>query len=110
MPEPIVERKDVETALEARRELGPDYERQVIDTLVDRIEQRVEERLNARTSVDRRPRPIPLILPLGSLGIGIGVTGAALGPTNGGAGGVLVAIVAWIAIAIVNLAYAMTRR
>jgi hypothetical protein len=108
MPEPIVERKDVETALEARQELGPDYERQVIDAFVDRIERRVDDRLAEMKP--KGPRPIPLLLPLGSMGIGIGMTGAALGPTNGGAGGVLVAIVAWIAIAVVNLAYAATRR
>jgi hypothetical protein len=110
MPEPIVERKDVETALEARRELGPEYDRQVIDSFVDRIERRVDERLAEMRPTRQGPRPVPLILPLGSLGIGIGVTGAALGPTNGGAGGVLVAIIAWIAIAVVNLADAATRR
>ena len=110
MPEPIVDRRDVETALEARRELGPEYERHVIDSFVDRIERRVEERLRDKSPVDRRSRPIPLMLPLGSLGIGIGATGAALGPTNGGAGGIIVAIVAWLAIAIVNLVYAATRR
>ena len=108
MPEPIVERRDVETALEARRELGPDYERQVIDSFVDRIERRVEERLAAGRKPAER-RPVPILLPLGSLGIGIGATGASLGPTNGSAGGILVAIIAWIAIALVNAAYALRR-
>ena len=107
MPEPIVERRDVETALEARRELGPDYERQVVDSLVDRIERRVEERVGSRKPAERRP--VPILLPLGSLGIGIGATGAALGPTNGSAGGIVVAIIAWIAIAVVNAAYALRR-
>jgi hypothetical protein len=106
MPEPIVERKDVETALEARRELGPDYDRQVIDAFVDRIERRVDERLAEMKP--KGPRPIPLLLPLGSMGIGIGATGAALGPTSGG-GGVFVAVIAWLAIAIVNVAYALRR-
>ena len=107
MPEPIVERRDVETALEARRELGPDYERQVVDSFVDRIERRVEERLGGRKPAERRP--IPILLPLGSLGIGIGATGASLGPTGGSAGGIVVAIIAWIAIALVNIAYALRR-
>jgi hypothetical protein len=107
MPEPTVDRHDVETALEARRELGREYEPQVIDAFVDRIEQRIEERVGFRKPAERQP--IPLLLPLGSLGIGIGATGAALGPTNGGAGGILVAIIAWIAIAIVNVAYALRR-
>jgi hypothetical protein len=107
MREPTVDRHDVETALEARRELGPEYEPQVIDSFVDRIERRLDERVRARKPIERRP--IPLLLPLGSLGIGIGATGAALGPTNGGAGGIIVAIIAWLAIAVVNVAYALRR-
>ena len=107
MPEPTVDRRDVETALEARRELGPEYERHVIDSFVDRIEQRLDDRLQARQPTERRP--IPLLLPLGSLGIGVAATGSALGPTNGSAGGIVVAIIAWIAIALVNLAYALRR-
>jgi hypothetical protein len=107
MREPTVDRHDVETALEARRELGAEYEPQVIDSFVDRIERRLDERVQARKPIERRP--IPLLLPLGSLGIGIGATGAALGPTNGGAGGIVVAIIAWLAIAIVNVAYALRR-
>ena len=107
MPEPTVDRGDVETALEARRELGPDYEPQVIDAFVERIERRLEHREGTREPAERRP--IPVLLPLGSLGIGIGATGAALGPTNGSAGGILVAIIAWIAIAVVNAAYALRR-
>jgi hypothetical protein len=107
MPEPTVDRHEVETALESRRELGPEYEPQVIDSFVDRIERRVEERLRERRPSERRP--IPLLLPLGSLGIGIGATGAALGPTNGSGGGIVVAIIAWLAIMIVNVAYALRR-
>jgi hypothetical protein len=106
--QPPVDRGDVESALEARRELGPEYESQVIDAFLDKIDRRLEQRQVARQPRERQP--VPLLLPLGSLGIGIGVTGAALGPTNGGAGGVLVAVIAWIAIAVVNLAYALTRR
>jgi len=45
--EAVVERKDVETALEARRELGPEYEPQIVDSIVEKIEKRVDERLRA---------------------------------------------------------------
>jgi hypothetical protein len=103
----MVEREDVHAAIEARRELGAELEPQVIDTFIERVEKRIDERV--RDSRPARPRPIPLILPLGSLGIGIGATGAALGPTNGGAGGIIVAIIAWLAIALVNIAYALRR-
>jgi len=108
MAQPPLDRQDLESALEARRELGPEYDPHVIDSLLDKIDARIDARLKEHEPPPRRP--IPLILPLGSLGIGIGATGAALGPTNGGAGGIFVAVVAWIAIAIVNLAYALGRR
>jgi len=106
MPEPIVDRRDVESALEARRELGPEYDHHVVDSLVRQIEQRLDERLRERQP--REHRPIPVLLPLGSLGLGIGATGAALGPTHGGSG-IAVAIIAWVAIAVVNVAYALRR-
>jgi hypothetical protein len=103
----MVEREDVQSAIEARRELGEELEPQVIDSFLERIEKRIDERV--RNTRPAKPKPIPLILPLGSLGIGIGATGAALGPTDGSAGGIVVAIVAWLAIAIVNIAYALRR-
>jgi hypothetical protein len=98
----VVERKDVEAALEARRELGREYEPEVIDAFLEKIDRRLEE----------RPKPGPpehhAITPLvlGSIALGIPVTAIALGH---GGGGIAVAIVAWIAIAIANLA-AMFRR
>jgi hypothetical protein len=103
MAQPPLDRQDVASALEARRELGPEYDAHVIDSFLEKIDARIDERIKARQPASR---PVPLILPLASLGLGIGATGAALGPTHGGAAGVIVAIVAWIAIAIVNLAYA----
>ena len=40
----VVERKDVEAALQARRELGAEYEPQIVDSIVEKIEQRLRER------------------------------------------------------------------
>ena len=107
MAEGPVDREELHGALEARRELGAEYEPEVVDSFVERIERRLDERTKERRPVEQKA--IPLLLPLGSLGLGIGATGAALGPTNGGAGGIIVAIIAWIAIAIVNVAYALRR-
>ena len=100
----VVERKDVEAALEARRELGSEYEPQIVDSLVEKIEQRLAER--------RPPAPrshtYDLRLPLGSMGLGIGVTAVANSNAHG-VGGIIISIVAWIAIAVINIAYAMRR-
>jgi hypothetical protein len=105
MPEP--EREELHAALEARRELGPEYEPQIVDSFLERIEQRLEHRRHRPARQDRPPQPPALVVPLATVGMGIATTGAASGIHPGG---FVVAIIAWIAIAIVNVAYAMRRR
>ena len=101
----VVRRDEVEAAVQARRELGKDYEDEIVDSLVEKIERRLG---------GREPRPLqqrseyhlhldPRI-PLGSIALGVGAT--AVAASNGAA---WLAVIAWIAIAIVNLAYARRR-
>jgi len=78
----LVSREEAQAALEARRELGVEYEDHVVDALVEKIEQRLEARRPAR----RQGAITPMVL--GSLGLSIpliaiagsmaGVTGVAL--------------------------------
>jgi hypothetical protein len=89
-----VERKDVEAALEARKELGPGYDDHVVDALLAKLEER---RPAERPHLDLR-------LPLGSMAFGIAATAIATG--NGAA---WLAAIAWVAIAIVNLGYVLRR-
>jgi hypothetical protein len=96
-----VERKDVEAALEARKELGPGYDDHVVDALLAKLEERRPAERPERSPLDMR-------LPLGSIALGVGATAVATS-NAGGAGGVGIAIFAWIAIAIVNLVYALRR-
>ena len=103
MSEPLVPRDETRAALEARRELGVEYEQQIADALAERVEQRLAER--RPQTPEKAPSPPGLVVPLASIGMGIPITGAANGMDNGE----LVAIVAWIAIAIVNVAYALRR-
>jgi hypothetical protein len=105
----VVEPTDVHAALEARRELGPEYEPQIVDSIVDRIEKRLEERLRERRLPAERPQGMVTPLVLGSIGLGIPVTAVALSNAPG-AGGIAVAIVAWIAIAAANLGAMFRRR
>jgi len=100
----VVERRDVEAAVEARRELGPEYEDQIVDALAEKIEKRLDERLAQQRPVRRRREPDVRVM-LGSIALGVGVTAVALSNSNGSAGGVIVAIIAWIAIAVANVAY-----
>src|SRR5438093_13636368 len=100
-----VAREEVAAALEARRELGRGYEDEIVDGLVEKIERRLDERarmLPARQAHREHRSVTPLAL--GSIGCGIAVTAIALKNADGW-GAILVALTAWIAIAVINLAY-----
>jgi hypothetical protein len=98
------EREELHAALEARKELGPAYEPELVDRFLQRVEQRLEER-------GRRPRepqphePPGIVVPLASIGMGIPITAISAGNHE-----TAIAIIAWIAIAVVNVAYALRRR
>lgn len=99
----MAERRDVHAAVEARRELGPAYEDEIVDSLLTKIDRKLEE---------RRPRPparLDLRLPLGSIALGVAATAVATSDA-GGVGGAVIAVIAWIAIALVNLGYALRYR
>jgi hypothetical protein len=116
VPAPNIPPDEVEAALAARRELGPELEPAIVEAFPERIEKaidaRVDERIAAGLPAKRAPREDPLtgralVLALGSIGMGIGATGASAG--IGGVSGAFVAIVVWLAIAAVNVAYAFRR-
>ena len=96
----MVERSDVHAALEARRELGPAYEDEVVESLVAKIEQKIDLRrpqLPARR--EHRGSITPLLL--GSIGLGVWATSIATSH-----GSAWLAAVAWAAIAGSNAAVA----
>ena len=96
----MVERKDVEAALEARRELGREYEPEIVEAFLEKIEQRLDK-LPRPTLPTRRHRSGSITpLALGSIGMGVGSTAIAASHHQG-----WLAVVAWIAIVIVNVAY-----
>jgi hypothetical protein len=96
----MVERKDVEAALEARRELGRDYEPEIVDAFLEKIERRLDQRPAAGLPAHPRQGSVTF-LALGSMGIGVGATAIATVHHQG-----WVAVIAWIAIALINIAYA----
>ena len=102
----VADREDVHAAVEAQRELGPEYEPQIIDSFLEKVEKRVAERRQTPARQERPPQPPALVVPLATVGMGIATTGAASGIHPGG---FVVAVIAWVAIAIVNVAYAMRR-
>jgi hypothetical protein len=100
-------RDELEAAVEARRELGRERERDVIDSFLDRVEKeidaRVDERLARRGGLPARRGGSDwgaVALALCSLGIGIAVTGAATASDHAWVAGL-----AWIVILVVNALY-----
>ena len=116
MPDPET-RRDVEAALAARRELGPDYDDAVADSLAQHIDELVAIRLaDSRAEVserrldredERTSRRQRFVLGIVSLGTGIPVTAIAAMNTDPGILGVAVS---WAGIAVVNLAAGWRRR
>jgi hypothetical protein len=95
----VVERSDVQAALEARRELGEEYEPAIVDAFLEKIEKRLDERAPARVP-SRTAHELDFRVVLGSLALGVGATAIATGNGQG-----WVAVIAWIAIVLVNVAY-----
>ncbi len=74
----MVERKDIEAALEARRELGPEYEPQIVDAFLEKIEQGLDQRLREHRPAVHEQRGMVTPLILGSIALGIPVTAVSL--------------------------------
>jgi hypothetical protein len=92
------EREELQAHVAARRELGPEYEPELMDSFLERIEKRVDERHGKAARHETRPHTTITPLVLGSLALSIpliAVAGAQAGPFG-------VAMVC-IAIVLVNL-------
>lgn len=97
-PEPLVPREDLQAAIEARRELGPTHEPELVESFVARIEERLTKRPS--TPARREGREGSFVLALVSVGAGIPLTAIALN-----LGGLIALLVVWIGIVLVNLGY-----
>ena len=105
-----IERRDVEALLATRRELGPDYEAELVEAFAERVEKAVGQRQNSlererdRDSSAREGGQIrQFALGIVSLGAGIPITIVPMVATDSGLPAV---IVAWLGIAGVNAAHA----
>jgi hypothetical protein len=107
--------EEIRAAAEIHRELGPDYDKAVVESFLERLGPEIDKRVDARVARElelrgTRPRgkaPMsPAGMALGSIALGIPIT--AIVATSGdhpvGFAGVLVV---WLAIAVINVAYAI---
>lgn len=110
--EPTVGREDAEAALAARAELGSAYEPALVEGFVERIEAEVERRVAQRAQVHRAVHDDTagrekrqFALGIVSLATGIPITAIA-----GGIAEVPGVAMAWLGIAAVNIAHAVSGR
>jgi hypothetical protein len=106
---------DLGGAVAARRELGVDAERVLVEGFLDRVGQAIDARVDERVAqhrVNTRWQPEPerrrgtgpkLALSISSLALGIPPTGIAAG-IQGGLG-LAILLVSWTAIVIINVSF-----
>jgi hypothetical protein len=94
----MVERDDVQAAIEARRELGAELEPHVIDAFVARIEQRLAK------PAPRRSDNKTFALTIVSLIASIPLTAIAIVQS-----GLIALVIVWVGIVLVNLSYSRRR-
>ena len=113
---PELSRDDLAATVAARRELGPEFEPALVDSLAERMETAIEARVQARLAqpqpvvpVGRPPKPVSpgmrLGLAFGSMGIGMFASGIA-----GMYAGLPGIIVTWSGIVLVNVTFALGSR
>jgi hypothetical protein len=130
-------REDIAAAAAVQKELGREYDRALAEGLIERIGDEIDKRVDARLAGSRaRARPAPrrdsqelvpasrstwpgVILALGSMGIGAGISAgviaasATIGPSGiahpVGPAQVGILLIIWIVIGVINVAYVRRR-
>jgi hypothetical protein len=112
VPEDELERRDYEALLATRGELGPEYDRALVDSFADRMEKEIQRRSAAasggRAVRDRTAESAgkrQLTLGIVSLAAGIPITAISAGISH-----LPGLITAWAGIGAVNLAHALANR
>ncbi|TDB95715.1 hypothetical protein E1267_41580 [Nonomuraea longispora] len=108
MPDQRPLREDFQATLDARRDLGPDYEEALVDSFTERLDATIAARVRAELDRDTAPphkksTPGAPMIPvaLGSMAMGIPLT--AIASANAGLVGL---IITWLAIVVINVAAA----
>jgi len=123
------EKAEIRASVAAQRDLGPGYDDAVAEGLVERIGAEIDKRIDARlgmvpaaqrapgyqapaapTPPPPTPAPqasrMPAFFSLVSMGLGVGATAIVTGQNGAIVGQVFMIALIWLAIAIINIAYA----
>ena len=123
------EKAEIRASVAAHRDLGPGYDDAVAEGLVERIGAEIDKRIDARLGLvpaaqrapgHQAPAPptppppapapqasrMPAFFPLVSMGLGVGATAIVTGQNGAIVGQVFMIALIWLAIAIINIAYA----
>ena len=96
---PVVDRREMQAAIEARKELGAELEPQLVDSFVERIEKRLGDRTRA-VGKRQEGREGSFVLALVSVVMAIPIT--AIAAVHGG---IAALIIVWAGIVLVNAVY-----
>jgi hypothetical protein len=113
MAEPRLTREEVAASLAAGRDLGPDYDQAVADSLVDQLDRIVEERVrtrvaeqvDARTQASEARHEARTSVAIASLIFAVPLSAIAAGTA-----GVVGLILTWVGIVLVNIILAWDPR
>jgi hypothetical protein len=96
---------ELRTAIETRRDLGPDYEPAIVDAFLERIDARLEARVDELAAKHKSSGAgsEQLWLGLGSLIAAIPLSGIA------SQSGALALVAVWTMIAVINVTFAISR-
>ena len=97
MTQPLVPRDEARATLAARHELGADFEDELVDRFVEKVEQRLETRYGKAA---RREGDKPFNLAVVSIIFGIPLTAIA-----GGVAGLAGLMIAWIGLVLINVVF-----
>jgi hypothetical protein len=104
--QPAVE-EELRAALAARRDLGREFEHQLVESFVERLGRSIDERVEARlrqAEYDRARSRDARSVAIWSLVLGALITAAA-----GGSSGATGIAIAWVGIVLLNFAFALSR-
>jgi hypothetical protein len=107
-----IPREELSATLAARRELGPEYDTALVESLAERVEQVVQARVAAQQVAAPPPPPAPSMalsagqrVAIAAISLGVAIPCMAIAGDVAGVAGVAIT---WAGIAVVNVAAAIS--